>query len=218
MTDKEINVGNGIVTDVTPEDLNEMESEVELHFGKILTALRIDWQNDHNMAETPYRWAKMMVHELLRGRFTTPPKITSFENIRNYDQLITVGPIEVKTMCSHHMLPFHGVAFVGLLPGENSRLPGLSKYARIITEYFSRRLQIQEEFVDQIVDFFNVNCKPRGVGVRVSAQHMCAGCRGVNQMNMRMGNVALRGEMLTDTSLKQEFLDECDRLWREVNR
>lgn len=213
MVKSRIGMGKGNEAIGPLSDTAEVQTLIAAHMGSIFDLLGIDWQNDHNMGETPKRFAKSIL-ELTAGRYEAPPDVTSFDNVTAYSQLVVVGPIDVKSLCSHHMLPFVGEAYVGVLPGKDTRLPGLSKYARIV-EHFSRRFQIQEELVTQIADFLVSSTKAAGVGVRISASHACAGCRGVNQAKMRLVTTALRDEMLTNSALKGEFLSECDRLRSE---
>src|SRR5690242_5051333 len=80
--------------------------------AELLDILRIDHRNDHNTRDTPHRVAKMYVQELLRGRFVPPPRLTDFDNAQRYDQLIVVGPIEVRSLCAHHLMPIYGSAFI----------------------------------------------------------------------------------------------------------
>lgn len=182
--------------------------------AELLDILRIDHKNDHNTRDTPTRVAKMYVQELLRGRFAPPPKITDFDNAQRYDQLIVVGPIEVRSLCAHHLMPIYGSAFVGVLPEPDGRIIGLSKYDRIV-DHFAARLQIQEELVKQIGNFLVEATKPRGLAVRVSAVHMCKTHRGVRAGGgSRMVNTALYGDMQSNQSLKSEFLQECAVLER----
>lgn len=182
--------------------------------AELLDVLRIDHKNDHNTRDTPTRVAKMYVQELLRGRFAPLPKITDFENAQRYDQLIVVGPIEVRSLCAHHLMPIYGRAFVGILPEPDGRIIGLSKYDRIVA-HFAARLQIQEELVKQIGNFLVEATKPRGLAVRVSAVHMCKTHRGVRAGGAsRMVNTALYGAMQSNQSLKSEFLQECAVLER----
>jgi len=177
--------------------------------AELLDVLRIDHRNDHNTRDTPARVAKMYVQELLRGRFSPPPKITDFENAQRYDQLIVVGPIEVRSLCAHHLMPIYGSAFIGILPEPDGRIIGLSKYDRIV-EHFASRLQIQEELVKQIGNFLIDATQPRGLAVRVSAVHMCKTHRGIRASRAnRMVNTALYGTMQSNQSLKSEFLQEC---------
>jgi GTP cyclohydrolase IA len=128
---------------------------------ELFDILRIDHRNDHNTRETPQRVAKMYVEELLEGRFTAPPKITEFDNAQGYDQLIVTGPIELRSMCAHHLMPIYGAAYIGILPAADGRIIGLSKYDRIV-EYFASRLQIQEELVKQIGHYIMDMTSPRG--------------------------------------------------------
>lgn len=182
--------------------------------AELLDVLRIDHRNDHNTRDTPARVAKMYVQELLRGRFSPPPKITDFDNAQRYDQLIVVGPIEVRSLCAHHLMPIYGSAFIGILPEADGRIIGLSKYDRIV-EHFASRLQIQEELVKQIGNFLVDATRPRGLAVRVSAVHLCKTHRGVRaSRSSRMVNTALYGAMQSDQSLKSEFLQECAALDR----
>ena len=116
---------------------------------ELFDVLHIDHRNDHNMRDTPRRVAKMFVEEILHGRYNAPPQITEFENVDRYDQLIVTGPIEVRSMCAHHLMPIFGQAFIGVLPSPDGKIIGLSKYDRIV-DYFAARLQIQEELVNQI--------------------------------------------------------------------
>lgn len=182
--------------------------------AELLDILRIDHRNDHNTRDTPSRVAKMYVQELLRGRFTPPPRLTDFDNAQRYDQLIVVGPIEVRSLCAHHLMPIYGSAFIGVLPDPDGRIIGLSKYDRVV-EHFASRLQIQEELVTQIGNFLVAETRPAGLAVRVSAVHMCKTHRGVRASRAgRMVNTALYGAMRESQSLKDEFLRECSNLDR----
>jgi GTP cyclohydrolase I len=181
---------------------------------ELFDILRIDHQNDHNTRETPQRVAKMYVEELLEGRFTAPPKITEFDNAQAYDQLIVTGPLEVRSLCAHHLMPIYGQAYIGILPAADGKIIGLSKYDRIVA-YFASRLQIQEELVKQIGQYIMDMTQPRGLAVRISAVHMCKTQRGVRASHRsRMVNTYYWGEMASDAALKGEFLQECTALDR----
>ena len=99
---------------------------------ELFDVLQIDHRNDHNTRDTPRRVAKMFVEEILHGRYNAPPQITEFENVDRYDQLIVTGPIEVRSMCAHHLMPIFGQAFIGMLPSPEGKIIGLSKYDRIV--------------------------------------------------------------------------------------
>ncbi|WP_404295107.1 GTP cyclohydrolase I (plasmid) [Microvirga sp. RSM25] len=182
---------------------------------ELFDILRIDHRNDHNTRDTPQRVAKMYVEEILAGRYTAPPRITKFDNAQAYDQLIVTGPIELRSMCAHHLMPIHGAAYIGILPSADGKIIGLSKYDRIV-EYFAARLQIQEELVKQIGQYIMDMTSPRGLAVRISAVHMCKTQRGVRASHRsRMVNTYYWGEMASDTALKGEFLQECTMLDRD---
>ncbi|MCZ0732864.1 GTP cyclohydrolase I [Phreatobacter sp. AB_2022a] len=180
--------------------------------GELFDILKIDHRNDHNTRDTPARVAKMFVEEILHGRYVAPPKITDFENAARYDQLIVTGPIELRSTCAHHMMPIYGNAYIGVLPSVDGKIIGLSKYDRIVN-YFSTRLQIQEELVKQIEQFIVDTTNPRGLAVRISAVHMCKTHRGVRASHAsRMVNSTFYGEMARSPTLKAEFLQECAAL------
>ena len=183
---------------------------------ELFDVLQIDHQNDHNTRDTPRRVARMFVEEVLHGRYSEPPAITEFENVERYDQLIVSGPIEVRSMCAHHLMPIYGEAYVGVLPSPEGKIIGLSKYDRIV-DYFAARLQIQEELVAQIGNYIMEVTKPRGLAVRISAVHMCKTHRGVRASTQsRMVNSAYYGEMLRNQALKSEFVQECISLERRT--
>lgn len=181
---------------------------------ELFDILKIDHSNDHNTRDTPRRVSKMLVEELLRGRYTAPPRITEFENALSYDQLIVTGPIDVRSTCAHHLMPIYGSAYIGILPSAEGKIIGLSKYDRVV-EYFASRLQIQEELVKQIGQYLADVTKPRGLAVRISAVHMCKTQRGVRaSRRSRMVNTYFWGELANNVDLKNEFLQECIALDR----
>jgi GTP cyclohydrolase I len=176
---------------------------------ELFEILQLDTKNDHNMQETPIRVARMLVEDLMWGRYSEPPSVTEFENVERYDQLLVTGPIEVRSTCAHHLMPIVGHAIIGVLPSPDGKIIGLSKYDRIV-HYFSARLQIQEELVAQIGKYIMDVTKPRGLAVRISAAHLCRTHRGVRaSLDSRMVNSAFYGEFLTDPTLKGAFLQEA---------
>jgi GTP cyclohydrolase IA len=184
--------------------------------GELFEVLGIDYLNDHNTRDTPTRVAKMYVEEIMRGRYTEPPTVTEFENVGHCDQLIVTGPIDVRSTCAHHLMPIYGSAYIGILPAADGNIIGLSKYDRIV-DYFSARLQIQEELVKQIGAFIMERTKPRGLAVRISAVHMCKSQRGVRASHAsRMVTTEFYGDMLTDKTTRSEFLQECALLDRSA--
>jgi GTP cyclohydrolase IA len=177
--------------------------------AELFDVLHIDHRNDHNTRDTPRRVARMFVDEIMCGRFSNPPVLTEFDNVEQFDQLIVIGPIEIRSTCAHHLMPIYGEAFIGVLPATDGKIIGLSKYDRIV-EYFAGRLQIQEELVKQIGQFIMERTSPRGVAVRISAVHMCKTHRGVRASHRsRMVTSAYFGALETDLQHKDEFLREC---------
>lgn len=177
--------------------------------SELFDVLHIDHRNDHNTRDTPRRVARMFVDEIMRGRFTSPPVLTEFDNAEQFDQLIVTGPIDIRSTCAHHLMPIYGEAYIGVLPAMDGKIIGLSKYDRIV-QYFSGRLQIQEELVKQIGQYIMEKTAPRGIAVRISAVHMCKTHRGVYATHRsRMVTSAYFGALEEDPSLKDEFLREC---------
>jgi len=177
--------------------------------AELFDVLHIDHRNDHNTRDTPRRVARMFVDEIMVGRYSNPPSLTEFDNVEQFDQLIVIGPIEIRSTCAHHLMPIYGEAFIGVLPATDGKIIGLSKYDRIV-QYFAGRPQIQEELVKQIGQFIMEKTVPRGVAVRISAVHMCKTHRGVRASHRsRMVTSAYFGELETDAQRKDEFLREC---------
>jgi GTP cyclohydrolase IA len=190
-------------------DRQLMISAAARKLEELFDVLRIDHENDHNTRDTPRRVAKMFVDELLQGRYTAPPRITEFENVQAYDQLIVTGPVELRSMCAHHLMPIYGSAYIGILPSADGKIIGLSKYDRIVN-YFSSRLQIQEELVKQVGQYIVETTQPLGLAVRISAVHMCKTQRGVRASHRsRMVNTYYWGNLSSSPELKNEFLQEC---------
>lgn len=197
---------------LNPAEREEMIAAAAGKIAELFDILRVDHRNDHNARDTPARVARMFVDETMRGRFLKPPVMTEFANPQRFDQLIIIGPIDVRSTCAHHLMPIYGDAYIGILPSEAGRIVGLSKYDRIV-DHFCGRLQIQEELVKQIGQFIMEETSPRGVAVRVSAVHMCRTHRGVRASHRsRMVTTSYFGAIADDPSLKAEFLSECVEL------
>jgi GTP cyclohydrolase I len=195
------------------DDLGKLERSIIVEaaankLAELLDILHVDHRNDHNTRDTPHRVARMFVDEIMRGRFSGPPVLTEFENVGEFDQLIVMGPIDVRSTCAHHLMPIYGEAFIGVLPATTGKIIGLSKYDRIV-DYFCGRLQIQEELVKQIGQFILDKTSPLGVAVRISAVHMCKTHRGVRAgHNSKMITSAYFGEFNKNQRRKNEFLRE----------
>lgn len=190
---------------------NEREAMICAATGTLedlLDTLLVDHRNDPNTRGTPGRVARMLVDELLRGRFAAPPSLTDFENRLSYEGMIVTGPIEVRSTCAHHLMPIRGEAFIGVLPSAAGKVLGLSKYDRVV-DHFAARLQTQEEMTQQIGDFLWEGTAPLGLAVRVSAVHLCRTHRGIRAPGGRMVTSAYFGTFGEQPELKAEFLREC---------
>lgn len=175
-------------------------------YGNFLDALKIDWRNDPNSADTPLRVAKSYVNDLIAGCYTNQPKITTFPNDYGYDGLVFCGDIDVKSICSHHHLPFFGKAYVAYIPSSNGTVVGLSKLNRVV-EWFSRRPQIQEQLTTQIHDQLNdVIESNSGVAVVIKAKHMCSCLRGVKH-DSYMVTSKLSGAFKDNDHTRSEFYE-----------
>jgi len=199
-------------TPLTDAERQQMIASAAGKIVELFDILHIDHHNDHNSRETPQRVARMFVEEIMRGRFVPPPALTEFDNVQGFDQMIIIGPIDVRSTCAHHLMPIYGEAYLGVLPSESGRIIGLSKYDRII-DHFCGRPQIQEELVKQIGQFIMDRTEPRGVAVRISAVHMCKTHRGVRaSQRSRMVTNAWFGAIADDRRLQSDFLRECASL------
>ena len=174
----------------------------EVAMEDFLTALGFDWENDPNMAETPARVAKAFINDLYKGVYTSEPKITTFDNLAGYDGMVFDGNIDVKSSCSHHMLPFLGYAHVAYIPGK--KIIGLSKLNRIV-EWYAQRPQVQENLTMEIHDFINAICEGNlGVAVMIEAKHMCSCVRGVKHDSTMMTS-KLSGGFKNNDNTRDEF-------------
>ena len=190
---------------IEPGELEKLLDEVEEKMKGVLSSLVIDTDNDHNTTDTARRVAKMYVQEVFKGRFVKPPVITEFPNVEHLNELMIIGPITVRSACSHHFCPVIGKIWIGVLPNKNTNVIGLSKYARL-AEWVMGRPQIQEEAVVQLADLIQVKTQPDGLAIVMEATHFCMAWRGVKDMDSRMINSVMRGAFLKDPDLRREFL------------
>ena len=191
-------------------ELDELKDEVAIKMQEVLRSLVIDTESDHNTTDTARRVAKMFISEVFRGRYVPAPLVTEFPNIERLNELMIVGPITVRSACSHHLCPILGQLWIGLLPNEHSNLIGLSKYARI-TEWIMTRPQIQEEAVTRLANVLEHRVKPDGLAIVMEADHLCMQWRGVKDNDSRMMNSVMRGSFLKDSNLRREFLSLLNR-------
>lgn len=197
-------VANEFLPDMDDRQRARVRSDVEMAVNALLNALRIDWENDPNTKGTAERIARMYVDEVMKGRFHPRPKITVFPNTRKLDEMYTVGPITVRSMCSHHLVPIIGNAWIGVIPGDT--LIGLSKFHRL-TDWIMSRPQIQEEAAVQLADEIESLISPKGLAVVVKASHLCTTWRGVMDKGSQMTTSIMRGLMQHSPVSRTEFLE-----------
>jgi GTP cyclohydrolase IA len=186
-------------------ELDELRDEVAAKMQEVLKSLVIDTESDHNTLETAQRVAKMYLTEVFRGRYVPMPPVTEFPNIERLNELMIVGPITVRSACSHHLCPVIGRVWIGILPNEHSNLIGLSKYARIC-DWIMSRPQIQEEAVVMLANELESRVRPDGLAIVMEADHFCMQWRGVKDIDAMMANSVMRGSFLKDSTLRAEFL------------
>lgn len=186
-------------------ELDGLLQEVTQKMEAVLASLVIDIKNDHNTHDTARRVAKMYLTEVFRGRYFPAPAVTEFPNAEYLNELMIVGPIRVRSACSHHLCPIMGRLWVGVMPNESSNLIGLSKYARL-AEWVMSRPQIQEEAITQLSDLLMEKVAPDGLAVVMEADHFCMHWRGVKDTGAKMINSVMRGSFLKDAALRREFL------------
>ena len=196
---------DNIAAVIEPGEMDELLEEVAGKMQHVLESLVIDVDNDHNTQGTARRVAKMYLNEVFGGRYRPPPMATEFPNTAGLSELMIVGPITVRSACSHHLCPIMGRLWVGVMPNQHSNLIGLSKYARL-ADWVMSRPQIQEEAISQVADLFMDIVKPDGLAVVLEADHLCMHWRGVKDNDAKMINSIMRGSFLKDRALRREFL------------
>lgn len=202
---RRFNANDNIADFIEPGELEKMLDEVASKMQGVLDSLVIDTDNDHNTADTARRVAKMYVNEVFRGRFVHAPALTEFPNAEHLNELMIVGPITVRSACSHHFCPIMGRLWIGLMPNEHSNLIGLSKYSRL-ADWVMSRPQIQEEAITQLADLLIEKVRPDGLAIVMEADHHCMHWRGVKDNASKMINSVMRGSFLKDHTLRREFL------------
>lgn len=202
---KRFNANDNIAEFIEPGELERLLDEVEGKMKGVLRSMVIDTEHDHNTDQTARRVAKMYLTEVFRGRYVHAPAITEFPNAEHLNELMIVGPITVRSACSHHLCPVIGQIWIGVLPNEHTNVIGLSKYARL-AEWVMGRPQIQEEAVVQLADLIQEKTQPDGLAIVMEASHFCMGWRGVKDMDSKMINSVMRGSFLKDPNLRREFL------------
>ncbi|WP_203935830.1 GTP cyclohydrolase I FolE [Planosporangium mesophilum] len=180
-------------------DLPRIEAAVR----EILIAVGEDPDRD-GLRRTPARVARAYA-ELFAGLRVDPAQVltTTFE--ANHEELVLVRDIEVMSLCEHHLLPFHGVAHIGYIPGEDGRITGLSKLARLV-EVFARRPQVQERLTTQVAELLMKQLEPRGVIAVLECEHLCMAMRGIRKGGSRTVTSAVRGLLRDDAKTRAEAM------------
>ena len=202
---KRFHANDNIAEFINPGELEALLDEVEAKMQGVRDSLVIDTEGDHNTQSTARRVAKMYLGEVFKGRYVNAPTITEFPNAEHLNELMIVGPITVRSACSHHFCPVIGKIWIGVMPNEHTNVIGLSKYARLV-DWVMGRPQIQEEAVVQLADLIMEKTQPDGLAVVMEASHFCMSWRGVREMDSKMINSVMRGVFLTNPTLRREFL------------
>ncbi|MGL4173011.1 MAG: GTP cyclohydrolase I FolE [Actinomycetota bacterium] len=177
-------------------------ARAEAAVRELLLAVGEDPERD-GLRDTPARVARSYA-EIFAGMDQRPEDVLSTSFEINHDELVLVRDIEVYSTCEHHLVPFHGVAHVGYIPGRDGRVTGLSKLARLVDVY-ARRPQIQERMTGQIADALVEQLDPRGALVVVECEHLCMSMRGVRRPGTRTITSAVRGQ-LRDVATRAEAM------------
>lgn len=182
-------------------DLLIDQEQIRQAVTSLLDAVGEDIERE-GLSMTPSRIAALY-SEMLSGIGRDPTEVLQTQFDQPNSGLVVFADLPFSSLCEHHMLPFIGTASVGYLP--SGRVVGASKVARAL-DILSRRLQIQERLTQQLADALADTLLPKGVGVVLSAEHLCMSLRGVNKPGNRMVTSAYRGEFETSAEIRREFL------------
>jgi GTP cyclohydrolase I len=197
------NANDNISSYIKDGELELLQKEIQKKVQELLELLIINTNEDHNTQNTAKRVAKMYIQEVFKGRYLPSPKITDFPNVKELDQIYTIGPIAIRSTCSHHLVPIIGNAWIGVIP--SNRVIGISKFNRL-TDWIMSRPQIQEEATVQLADEIEKLIKPKALAVVIKAKHMCMSLRGVKD-NSSMTTSIMRGYFKTHSEARNEFLN-----------
>jgi len=156
------------------------------------------------LLDTPDRVARAY-REMFAGLYTEPDEVLATTFDEGHDELVLVKDIPMYSTCEHHLVPFHGVAHVGYIPGNNGRVTGLSKLARVV-DLYAKRPQVQERLTGQVADAMMRRLDPRGVIVVIEAEHLCMAMRGIRKPGATTTTSAVRGQFKTSAPSRAEAL------------
>ncbi|MEO8815887.1 MAG: GTP cyclohydrolase I FolE [Mycobacterium sp.] len=189
---------------VTPRTPVFDQGRAEAAVRELLYAVGED-PDRHGLVDTPSRVARAY-QEMFAGLYTDPDTVLETTFDEQYDELVLLKQIPLYSTCEHHLVSFHGVAHVGYLPGEDGRITGLSKLARVV-DLYAKRPQVQERLTGQVADALMRKLSPRGVIVVIEAEHLCMAMRGVRKPGAITTTSAVRGQFKTDNASRAEALE-----------
>lgn len=198
------NANENISKYIKEGELDLLQEELAKNLQAMLNTLIIDTVNDHNTQETANRVAKMYLKEVFSGRYFERPTITDFPNAKELDEIYTIGPIDLRSACSHHFVEIEGSVWIGIMPSD--RVIGISKFARLLN-WISNRPHIQEEMSIMLADELELLIKPKGLAIVIKAKHHCMTWRGVKEKDVSMVSSVVRGVFRDNIALKKEFFD-----------
>jgi GTP cyclohydrolase IA len=178
-------------------------ARVEAAIRELLAAIGED-PNREGLKRTPSRVAKAYA-EMFAGLTVDPDEVLETTFDENHDELVLVKDIPLYSICEHHLVPWHGKAAVGYIPGEDGRITGLSKLARVV-DLYAKRPQVQERLTSQVADAVMRRLEPQGVVVVVEAEHLCMAMRGVRKPGSTTVTSAVRGIFKSDPRSRAEAL------------
>jgi GTP cyclohydrolase I len=183
----------------TPMDLDRIAKAVR----EILEAMGEDPDRD-GLQHTPERVARLYA-EVCSGLHEQADTHLAVTFEAGHDEMIMVRDIAVQSLCEHHLIPFVGKAHVSYIPGEDGRITGLSKLARLVDAY-AKRPQVQERLTTQVADEIDRTLAPRGVMVVIEAEHLCMTMRGVRKPGSTTVTSAVRGLFRSSVATREEAM------------
>jgi len=185
-------------------DADIAKARIERAVREILDAIGEDPARD-GLLRTPERIARMYIDEIFTGLREDPAHHLTVTFEADHDEMVMVRDIAVHSVCEHHLVPFAGKAHVAYIPGDDGRITGLSKIARLV-DGFAKRPQVQERLTTQIADALEQSLKPNGVLVMIEAEHFCMSMRGVKKPGSLTITSAVRGLFKTNAATRAEAM------------
>ncbi|MBM3660556.1 MAG: GTP cyclohydrolase I FolE [Actinobacteria bacterium] len=186
-----------------PDGFTVDKPRIEQAVREILAAIGENPDRD-GLLRTPKRIADMY-EEIFSGLHDEPSRHLTVTFEADHDEMVMVRDIPFTSLCEHHFVPFTGRAHVAYIPGEDGRITGLSKLARLV-EGFARRPQVQERLTSQVADALAEVLKPRGVFVVMEAEHLCMSMRGVKKPGSLTVTSAVRGIFKSNPATRAEAM------------